>query len=95
MHDDDAMDQLLTGLLRAEVPQLSPGFDARVMRRVKPRRLTAAGRFVLAIYVVVAAALAVWLMRDLPIEVIAAATAIGVPVAGAAAAYGRHVAVER
>ena len=28
MHDDELMDQLLRDALTAEVPQLSPGFDA-------------------------------------------------------------------
>jgi hypothetical protein len=44
MHDDDVMDRLLTDVMAADVPQLSPVFDARLMRRVRPRRLTAIGR---------------------------------------------------
>jgi hypothetical protein len=32
------------------------GFDARVMRRVRPRRLTPMGRVAIAVYIVVAAA---------------------------------------
>ena len=40
MHDDDMMDQLLRDALSADVPRLSSGFDARVLRRVRPRRLT-------------------------------------------------------
>jgi hypothetical protein len=93
MHDDDAMDQLLRDALGADAPQLSPAFDARVMRRVRPRRLTPMGRVVIAVYIVVAAATAVWLMRDLRMEWIAAAVAIGVPVAAGASAYGRRLAV--
>ncbi len=56
MNDDELMDQLLRDALTAEVPQLSPGFDARVLRRVRPRRLTPAGRVVIALYIVIAAA---------------------------------------
>ena len=63
------------------------------MRRVRPRRLTPMGRVVIAVYVVVAAATAVWLMRDLPMESIVAAVVIGVPVAAGASAYGRRLAV--
>jgi hypothetical protein len=92
-HDDDVIDRLLKDVMAADVPQLSPAFDARVMRRVRPRRLTPLGRAVIAIYVVVAVAAAAWLMRDLPVEWIVAALVIGVPVAAGASAYGRRLAV--
>ena len=93
MHDDELMDRLLTDIMAADAPQLSPAFDARVMRRVRPRRLTPIGRVVIAVYVVVALAAAVWLMRDLRIEWIVAALVIGVPVAAGASAYGRRLTV--
>jgi hypothetical protein len=51
------------------------------------------GRVVIAVYFVVAAATAVWVMRDLPTASIAAAVAIGVPLAAGASAYGRRLAV--
>ena len=91
MHDDEVMDRLLRDAMAADAPQLSPAFDARVMRRVRPRRLTPMGRVVIAVYIVVAAATAVWLMRDLPMESIVAAVVIGVPVAAGASAYGRRL----
>ena len=53
------------------------------------------GRVVIAVYGVVAAATAVWLMQDLPMESIVAAIVIGVPVAAGASAYGRRLAVGR
>lgn len=93
MHDDEVMDRLLRDVMAADAPQLSHAFDARVMRRVRPRRLTPMGRVVLAVYIVVAAATAVWLMRDLPMESIVAAVVISVPVAAGASAYGRRLAV--
>ena len=93
MHDDDVMDRLLKDAMAAEAPQLSPGFDARVMQAVRPRRLTPMGRVVIAAYALVAAATAVWLMQDLPVESIAAAIAISVPVAAGASAYGRRLAL--
>ena len=95
MHDDDAMDRLLRDAMAADVPQLSPAFDARVMRRARPRRLAPLGRVVIAVYGVVAAATAVRLMQDLPMESIVAAIVIGVPVAAGASAYGRRLAVGR
>ena len=66
MHDDEMMDRLLRDAMAADVPQLSPAFDARVLRRVRPRRLTTMGRLVIAVYIVAAAATTLWLMRDLP-----------------------------
>ena len=93
MHDDEAMDRLLRDVMAADAPQLSPAFDARVMRRVRPHRLTPMGRVVIAVYIVVAAATAVWLMRGLQMESIVAAVVIGVPVAAGASAYGRRLLV--
>ena len=92
MHDDEGMDRLLRNAMVADLPRLSPEFDARVLRRVRPRRLSSMGRVVIAVYVVIAAAAAAWLMRDLPIVSIAAALAISVPVAAGASAYGRRLA---
>ena len=92
MHDDELMDRLLRDVMAADAPQLSPGFDTRVMRRVRPRRLAPMGRAVIAVYLVFAAATAVWLMRDLPIESIVAAVVIGIPVAAGASAYGQRLA---
>jgi hypothetical protein len=81
--------------MAADRPQLSPAFDARVMRRVRPRRLTPLGRAIIGLYVVAAVVMAAWLMRDVPIPSIVAAIAIGVPIAIGASAYGRHIAVSR
>jgi hypothetical protein len=49
MLDDDVMDHLLRDAMAADAPQLSPAFDARVMRRVRPRRLTPIGRAAIAV----------------------------------------------
>lgn len=92
MHDDESMDRLLKAAFEGEAPKLSPAFDARVLRRVRPRRLSPLGRVVLVLYIVIAAAGAVWLMRDLPLRSIALAAAIGVPVAAGAGVYGRRLA---
>lgn len=91
MHDDEMMDRLLRDVMAADAPRLSPAFDARVMRRVRPRRLTPMGRVAIAVYIVIAAATAIWLMRGLDMKSIVAAVAIGVPVAVGASAYGRRL----
>jgi hypothetical protein len=91
MDDDEMMDRLLRDVMAADAPQLSTGFDARVMRRVRPRRLTPVGRVLIGLYVVATAAIAVWLMRDLPVSSIIAAAAIGVPIAIGGSAYGRRL----
>jgi hypothetical protein len=93
MRDDDAMDGLLRDALAAEVPQLSPAFEARLMRRVRPRRLTPTGRVAIAAYGLAAAATAAWAMRDLRLEWVVAAVVISVAVAAGASAYGRRLAV--
>jgi hypothetical protein len=90
--NDELMDALLKDALTADVPRLSPAFDARVMRRARPRRLTTAGRVAMAAYVIAAAAAAAWAMHDLPLTWIAASLAAGVPVAIGAGAYGRRLA---
>ena len=92
MHDDEAMDRLLRQSMAEDVPRLSPAFDALVMRRVRPRRLTPLGRVVIAGYIVLAAAMAGWVMRDLPAAWIVAAFAGGLPVAAGAGAYVRRLA---
>ena len=91
MHDDHLMDQLLRDTMAAPPPQLSPAFDARVMRRVRPRRLTQTGRWLIAGYVVVASAAAAWLMRDVPVSAIVAALVMTVPIAVGVSAYGRRI----
>lgn len=92
MRDDELIDPLLRDAMTADAPQLSSGFDARVMRAIRPRRLTPIGRAVIAIYVVIAAITTLWLMRDLQTTTIVVAVAIGVPVAVGAGVYGRRVA---
>jgi len=92
MRDDELMDQLLRDAMAADVPQLSPTFDAEVMERLRPRRLTPMGRVVIAVYAVAAVATAAWLMQDLRMELIAAAVAITVTVAVGASAYVRRLA---
>ena len=93
MHDDEMIDRLLRDAMSADrVPHVSAAFDARVLRRVRPRRLTTMGRLVIAAYIMAAAATTLWLMRDLSPAAIAAALAVGVPVAAGVGIYGRRLA---
>jgi hypothetical protein len=55
--------------------------------------LTPLGRVVIGAYILAAAVTTTWLMKDLPVELVAAALAISVPVAAAVSAYGRRLAV--
>lgn len=94
MHDDELMDGLLRDAMAADPPGLSGAFDAQVMDRIRPPRLTALGRLVMAIYIVVAAVTGFWLLRELPMAVIAGAILICGAIAVAARAYGRHLVFE-
>ncbi len=91
MHDDDVMDRLLTETMSAaDVPELTPEFDERVMRRVRPRRLSPGARAVLVLYVLMAVVTTVWLMRDIPADVLGIAAAAGVSIGIGLTAYVRR-----
>jgi len=81
--DDQMMDRLLRETLAAPAPRFSPEFDSRVIRRIRPRRLTRAAWAGMTIYLVAAAGVAAWLMQEQPPTWIAAAL-----VAGAAGTVG-------
>src|SRR5262245_3337276 len=92
-HDDELMDQLLKDAMAADAPQLSPGFDARVMRQVQSRRrLSSKGRAVLWTYAGVALALAIPVMARMPLVWIAASIGITTVAAVAVTIYGRRLA---
>ena len=93
MDSDQALHQLLKQAMSAPPPELSSDLTSRVMRCVRPRRLSGLAWMVLSAYVVVAVGVASWLMRDTPLMSIAVALAIGTPVAASVGAYGRRVAL--
>ena len=93
--DDDALERLLKDAMASEPPELSRGFEARVMRRVRPRTLSSTGRIVLSAYAVVASAVVVWAMREVPLPAVMAAAGVGVPLAGAVSAYAHRVVLGR
>ena len=93
---DDELDNMMDGLLKdamsgSPAPQLSAAFESRLMRRVRPPRLTSTGRLVMALYVVFAAAAAGWLMRELPVTWVAAAVVLALPIAAGTGAYARRI----
>ena len=90
-YNEEQMDRWLRDAMSPDPPQLSPAFDDRVLRAVRPRRLTKPGRVTIAAYAVAATALTVWSMRDLDLLLIAATAAVTVSVAVGASAYGRHL----
>lgn len=87
MADDELMDRLLKSVMTSEVPQLSPGFEAAVLRRVGRRRLSGPGRVVMAAYGLAAAAATVWLTQGLEPAVVGAGLTIGLATVLAASAY--------
>jgi hypothetical protein len=74
----------------APEPRLSNGFDARLMKRLRPRRLNATGRFVMAAYIVIAAAVTMSAMQRTSIDWRLALLTVA-PALVAAVAYGRGV----
>ena len=65
MSEPEAMDRLLRRVLAVgEPPALSPTFDQRLAKRLRPRRLSPAGRVVLVLYSLAALAVSGWSMRS-------------------------------
>ena len=92
MRTDDDMDRLLRAAMYARAPQLSSDFDARVLQRVRPRRLTTIGRAVLLGYAVMATTVTAWLLRDVPGSLIVVSGVGCATVAVVAGAYARRLA---
>ena len=73
-------------------PDVSPTFEGDVLRRTAPRRLTGAGRFVVCAYALASVALCMWVMRDLPVAITAAALIVEAVAAVALRGYTNHLA---
>lgn len=93
MHDDDAMDRLLQRAMRADVPRVPGDFDARVLRQVRPRRLSPAGRGAMVVYTVLAATLTAWSMRGVDPVAAGVGVTATLAIAAAAGAYVRWLIV--
>ena len=91
MSEQDSVDRWLREAMAADEPRLSSSFDARLARRLKPRRLTPTARLVLLAYIVAAVAVSVLAMRSVELDSrIVVATMVGT--LAATAAYGRRFA---
>ena len=79
MADEDPFDRVLRESIGGSpVPALSPEFDRRLARRLRPRRVSTGGRVVLALYAVAALALSVVVMRAEAVAWPAIAAAVAV-----------------
>lgn len=85
MSDQEGMDRLLRQALSAPMPSVSPGFDRRVMRATRPRRLERTGVLVMTAYAGVAVVVSVWAMRGADIGWGLMAAALLVPLVAAVA----------
>jgi hypothetical protein len=71
-------------------PALSAGFDERVVKRIRPRRLKPGGRLVLAGYALAALAVSIWAMRSQSIEWSLIVAAVAAPLLILATLYRRY-----
>jgi hypothetical protein len=90
MTEQDKMDQWLREAMSGSAPHLSDAFDARLEKQLRPRRLTATGRLVMAAYVLAALFVSAWALRNAALDwtVVAAVLVSSAVVAGV---YGRRV----
>jgi hypothetical protein len=84
------MDRLLREAMAAGEPRLSPAFDARLARRLRPRRLSSTGRLVMTVYTVAALVVSVWTMRSASLDWSVVAAAVLVPLAVVAIVHRRR-----
>jgi hypothetical protein len=86
---DERIDVWLREAMADEVPELSSGFDARVLARTRRPTLTTRGRFLMAAYAAGALVLSAWTMRDASPALIAASLVSGGLVALVLSSYVR------
>jgi hypothetical protein len=91
MSDQERMDRWLRDAMAAGEPRLSSAFDARLAKRLRPRRLSSIGKLVMAVYIVAAIAISVWTLRRVPLEWSVGAVALLAPIAILATVYGRRL----
>jgi uncharacterized membrane protein YfcA len=83
------VDQWLRDAMSGSTPRLSAAFDARLERRLRPRRLTATGRLVMAAYVLAALLVSLWALRNAALDW--SLVAVLLPCAVIADVYGRRI----
>ena len=91
MSEQEKMDRLLRQSMGAlPPPSLSPDFDQRLAKRLRPRRLSSAGQVVMTLYVLLALTISVWVMRSAAIDWIPIVIAILAPLMLAGAVQHRQ-----
>lgn len=93
MNEQERMDHLLRAAMSGEAPRLSSAFDARLEKRLRPRRLTTAGRIVMAAYVLAALLISVWALRNVSLDWLLV-LAVLLPSVVAASVYGRRISLQ-
>ena len=91
MSEQEKMDRLLREAMSSPPPTLSPGFNERLLKRARPRRLRPGGRLVLAGYALAALAVSIWAMRSQSIEWTLIVAAVVVPLLIIATLYRRYL----
>ena len=91
MPEQDHMDRLLSQVLSAPLPALSPDFDRQLARQLQTPRLNGQGRLALSLYAVLAIVASVWTMREASIAWGMAAAAAVVPLVVVAVVFRRYV----
>ena len=64
--EQEWMDRLLRDAMAGPAPRLSPGFEARMAQRLRPRGLSSTARWAMALYTAIALLVTIWATRDLP-----------------------------
>jgi hypothetical protein len=90
MSEQEQVDLWLRDAMRGDVPRLSAAFDARLEKRLRPRRLTATGRIVMAAYVLAALLVSVWALRGAALDWSLVAVVL-LPIAVVASVYSRWI----
>jgi hypothetical protein len=89
MSEQEKMDLWLRDAMSGGAPRLSAVFDARLEKRLRPRRLTPTGRIVMAAYVLAALLVSAWALRNASLDWTVVA-AVLMASAVAATFYGRR-----
>lgn len=96
MSEQETMDELLRRSMSAvPPPSLSRGFEQRLARQIRPRRLGAPARRLLALYALITLVASVWVMRNQAIDWSLIVAAVVVPLTILAVVQRRYLMREK